>query len=95
MCFSSSEFAPFSDGALWNAEAIAIYDDAAALHAQRYMFKLLEHIQTGELSPEVIITHHPPLEEAARGYEIFEKREEECRKVVLTPGRDAVATTLN
>ncbi len=24
--------------------------------------------------------------EAARGYEIFEKREEECRKVILVPG---------
>ncbi|HAB6814001.1 TPA_asm: glutathione-dependent formaldehyde dehydrogenase, partial [Salmonella enterica] len=27
-----------------------------------------------------------PFEEAARGYEIFEKREEECRKVILVPG---------
>jgi len=25
------------------------------------------------------------LADAARGYEIFEKKEEECRKVVLTP----------
>jgi threonine dehydrogenase-like Zn-dependent dehydrogenase len=64
-------------------------------HAQRYMPKLLEHIQNGELSPEVIITHHLPLEDAARGYEIFEKREEECRKVVLTPGRGAATTTVD
>ncbi|MDB5820885.1 MAG: Alcohol dehydrogenase GroES domain protein [Rhizobacter sp.] len=65
-------------------------------HAQRYMPKLLEHIQSGDLKPEVIITHHMPLEDAARGYEIFEKREEECRKVVLTPGRGAstMAATL-
>jgi threonine dehydrogenase-like Zn-dependent dehydrogenase len=28
-----------------------------------------------------------PLEEAARGYEIFANKEEECRKVVLTPGQ--------
>jgi hypothetical protein len=33
----------------------------------------------------VIITHHMALEDAARGYDIFEKAEEECRKVVLTP----------
>jgi len=25
------------------------------------------------------------LSDAAKGYEIFEKREEECRKVILTP----------
>jgi threonine dehydrogenase-like Zn-dependent dehydrogenase len=27
-----------------------------------------------------------PLKEAARGYEIFEKKQEDCRKIVLTPG---------
>lgn len=54
-------------------------------HAQKHMPRLLEHIQAGELKPEVIITHHMALEDAARGYEIFEKAEEDCRKVVLTP----------
>lgn len=62
-------------------------------HAQRYMPKLLEHIQSGELHPEVIITHHMALEDAARGYEIFEKAEEDCRKVVLTPNGPARAAT--
>ncbi len=54
-------------------------------HVQRFMPTLLEHIERGELKPEVIITHHLPLEQAARGYEIFNEKEEECRKVVLTP----------
>jgi threonine dehydrogenase-like Zn-dependent dehydrogenase len=54
-------------------------------HAQRFMPKLLEHIQAGELHPEVIITHHMALQDAPRGYEIFERAEEACRKVVLTP----------
>ncbi|MDQ0070366.1 threonine dehydrogenase-like Zn-dependent dehydrogenase [Variovorax boronicumulans] len=67
-------------------------------HAQQHMPKLLEHIQAGQLKPEVIITHHMALEDAARGYEIFEKAEEECRKVVLTPSgpaqRIAAATPL-
>jgi len=54
-------------------------------HAQQHMPKLLEHIQAGDLKPEVIITHHMALEDAARGYDIFEKAEEDCRKVVLTP----------
>ena len=54
-------------------------------HAQRYMPELLEHIAKGKMSPEVIITHRLKLAEAERGYAIFEQREEECRKVVLTP----------
>jgi threonine dehydrogenase-like Zn-dependent dehydrogenase len=54
-------------------------------HAQQHMPKLLEHIQAGDLKPEVIITHHMALEDAARGYEIFEKAKQACRKVVLTP----------
>lgn len=54
-------------------------------HAQLYMPELLEHIGNGKMKPEVIITHRMKLDDAARGYEIFEKREDECRKVVLTP----------
>ena len=55
-------------------------------HAQNYMPQLLEHIANGDLRPEVIITHTLPLADAARGYEIFEKKQEDCRKVVLTTG---------
>ena len=54
-------------------------------HAQKYMPQLLEHIANGRMRPEVIISHRMKLADAARGYEIFEKKEEECRKVVLTP----------
>ena len=54
-------------------------------HTQRYMPKLLDHLLAGELHPEAIITHHMALEDAARGYEIFANKEEDCRKVVLTP----------
>lgn len=54
-------------------------------HVQRFMPELLAYILEGKLHPEVIITHHLPLAEAARGYEIFEKRQEDCRKIVLTP----------
>ena len=54
-------------------------------HAQRYMPELLEQIGNGNLKPEVIITHRMKLVDAARGYEIFDDNEEECRKVVLVP----------
>lgn len=54
-------------------------------HAQRYMPELLGHIAEGKLRPEVIISHRMKLEDAARGYEIFNDKLEDCRKVVLTP----------
>lgn len=54
-------------------------------HAQQHMPKLLEHILAGELHPEVIITHRLPLDQAVRGYELFEQKQEDCRKVILTP----------
>jgi len=54
-------------------------------HAQRFMPELLGAIARGTLNPEVIISHRLPLVEAARGYEIFNKKEEDCRKVVLSP----------
>lgn len=55
-------------------------------HVQRYLPELLEHIETGRLNPEVIISHRLALEQAAEGYKIFDKKEEDCRKVILTPG---------
>ncbi|WP_226502043.1 zinc-dependent alcohol dehydrogenase [Pseudomonas sp. MWU16-30317] len=55
-------------------------------HVQRYLPELLEHIEAGRLAPEAIITHRMSLEQAAEGYKIFDKKEEECRKVILTPG---------
>ena len=50
------------------------------------MPELLENIGIGKLKPEVVISHRLPLTEAARGYEIFNEKQEECRKVVLIPG---------
>jgi threonine dehydrogenase-like Zn-dependent dehydrogenase len=54
-------------------------------HVQKWMPELLAAIQSGLLTPEEIITHHLPLEEAEKGYKIFDRKEEDCRKVVLTP----------
>ncbi len=56
-------------------------------HTQHYMPELLEHIANGDLDPAVIITHRLSLEDAARGYQIFNDKQEDCRKVVLVPGR--------
>ncbi|MDN3921535.1 zinc-dependent alcohol dehydrogenase [Roseateles violae] len=54
-------------------------------HVQRFMPELLELIARGELHPEAIVSHMLPLEEAARGYAIFNQKQEDCRKVVLLP----------
>lgn len=54
-------------------------------HVQKYLPELLGFIEDGKLQPDIIISHRMKLADAARGYEIFDKKEEDCRKVVLTP----------
>lgn len=61
-------------------------------HVQSYLPELLTHIEEGRLKPADIITHRMSLEEAAHGYEIFNNKEEDCRKVVLTPGSAPLQT---
>ncbi|ELQ16789.1 zinc-dependent alcohol dehydrogenase [Xanthomonas translucens] len=54
-------------------------------HVQRFLPELLEHIGEGRLKPNEIITHRMRLAQAADGYAIFDKKEQDCRKVILTP----------
>lgn len=54
-------------------------------HVQHLMPELLDAIMEGRLQPHDIISHRLPLAEAVRGYEIFDRKEEDCRKVVLRP----------
>lgn len=54
-------------------------------HVQRFMPELLTFIEEGKLHPEAIISHRLPLEEAANGYRMFDQKEDNCRKIVLTP----------
>ncbi|CTP90184.1 zinc-dependent alcohol dehydrogenase [Xanthomonas graminis] len=54
-------------------------------HVQRFLPELLEHIGEGRLKPNEIITHRMRLVQAADGYAIFDKKEQDCRKVILTP----------
>jgi len=61
-------------------------------HVQRFLPELLEHIEMGHLEPEAIVTHRMSLEQAADGYKIFDKKQEDCRKVILTPGGTNIAT---
>ncbi|WP_296254208.1 MULTISPECIES: zinc-dependent alcohol dehydrogenase [unclassified Pseudomonas] len=59
-------------------------------HVQRFLPDLLAHIEKGDLSPEVIISHRMSLEQAAEGYKIFDKKQDDCRKVILTPGSSEI-----
>ncbi|BCT68698.1 zinc-dependent alcohol dehydrogenase [Nitrosospira sp. NRS527] len=54
-------------------------------HVQRFLPELLDHIESGKLHPDVIISHRMPLAQAAAAYKIFDRKEDDCRKVVLTP----------
>ncbi len=54
-------------------------------HVHRYLNRLLEHIQNGDIDPPQIISHHLPLEQAPHGYDIFKNKKENCTKVVLKP----------
>ncbi|WP_333850702.1 zinc-dependent alcohol dehydrogenase [Leclercia sp.] len=51
-----------------------------------WLGELLPLIEQRLITPEEIVTHYLPFEEAARGYEIFDKRQEDCRKIILVPG---------
>ncbi len=54
-------------------------------HVHRLLPELLDHIENGDLAPNAIISHRMSLSDAVRGYEVFNEKREDCRKVVLTP----------
>lgn len=58
---------------------------AGQTHVQKHMPELLRFIEEGKLHPNAIISHRLNLSQAAEGYKMFDKKEDDCRKVVLTP----------
>jgi threonine dehydrogenase-like Zn-dependent dehydrogenase len=53
-------------------------------HVQRYLRRLLEHIEHGELDPSFVVSHRMQLDEAPKGFELFLNKQDECMKVVLS-----------
>jgi len=53
-------------------------------HVHRYMKPLLERIEKGDIDPTFVITHRMRLDEAPHGYEIFNNKEDNCEKIVLS-----------
>ena len=52
---------------------------------QRYIDELIGLVQDGKVVLDDIITHRVPLRDAAKMYDIFNKKEDNCVKVVLKP----------
>lgn len=52
---------------------------------KRLLPKLIDHIQSGRVSPKDIITHRVPLEEVADAYHIFSSKLDNCIKTILIP----------
>ncbi|WP_459546622.1 zinc-dependent alcohol dehydrogenase [Nocardia sp. X0981] len=57
----------------------------AQQHGQRYMPRMFDYIQQGDLDPSYLITHDLPLEEAVQGYELFKSKEQGCIRAVFRP----------
>ena len=54
-------------------------------HVQRYMRPLLQMIENGDIDPSFVVTHRLSLDDAPRGYEMFNNKQDKCIKIVLTP----------
>jgi threonine dehydrogenase-like Zn-dependent dehydrogenase len=52
----------------------------------RYLPKLLDYILRGDVDPSQIISHVVPLDRAPEMYDLFNRRDGGCTKVVLKPG---------
>jgi len=57
----------------------------AQQHGQRYIPMLLDRIAAGELATKHLATHVLPLEEGAKGYQLFKDKEDGCVRSVFRP----------
>jgi threonine dehydrogenase-like Zn-dependent dehydrogenase len=76
----------FPLGALMNR---SITIKTGQCHVHRYMKRLLERIQNGDIDPSFVFTHERDLNWAPDGYEHMKKKLDGCVKVIMHP--DGVA----
>ena len=57
----------------------------AQQYGQRYVPRMFDYIQQGDLDPSYLITHDMLLEDAVYGYDIFKNKEECCIRSVVRP----------
>lgn len=60
-------------------------------HGQRYIPMLLDRVAAGDLDPSYLATHHLPLTEGPAGYDMFKHKNDDCLRVVFTPGANGHA----
>jgi threonine dehydrogenase-like Zn-dependent dehydrogenase len=54
-------------------------------HTQRYLRPLLNRIKKGDINPSFVVTHRLKLSEAPVGFATFNKKQDGCIKIVMTP----------
>ncbi|WP_309890066.1 zinc-dependent alcohol dehydrogenase [Archangium sp.] len=54
------------------------------MHAQRYLDRLIGHVERGEVDPSFVVSHRMALDEAPRAYDMFKHKTDHCLRVVLT-----------
>lgn len=54
-------------------------------HVQRYLGPLLQKIESGQIDPSFVITHHVTLDDAPEAYKTFRDKKDGCIKVVINP----------
>jgi threonine dehydrogenase-like Zn-dependent dehydrogenase len=52
---------------------------------QRYLPRLLERIERGDIDPSFVVTHRAALEEGPEMYKTFRNHRDGCIKVMLQP----------
>jgi len=55
------------------------------VHVQAYWNQLLDYIQQGKVDPSFVISHRMSLDDAAKAYHIFDKKEDNAVKILLKP----------
>ncbi|GAB7025510.1 zinc-dependent alcohol dehydrogenase [Geotalea toluenoxydans] len=58
---------------------------AGQTHVQKYLRPLMRLIETGEIDSSFLITHRMSLNDAPMGYELFDRKQDGCVKIVLRP----------
>ena len=54
-------------------------------HCQRYLKPLLDRIAHGDIDPSFVVTHRMRLAEAPQGFDMFNRKQDGCIKIVMTP----------
>jgi threonine dehydrogenase-like Zn-dependent dehydrogenase len=54
-------------------------------HVHKYLPRLLQHIEDGDIDPSFVVTHTVPIDQAPEMYKTFRDKQDGCIKVVLKP----------